>query len=154
MAHPPEINPARSPLPITPPVDSLNVFRVIVPPCSAHAAGMDMIGYYVAIVGEPLFAESAETILHGDLPVEELPHLAIRAEFPVPPGMMWVFDAPNSHLALASFSRDCLSSTAETGAVDRAELVTVESHGVLLIGLCAMVRLGLAGSRIVCFRSR
>ena len=135
-------------------MDRLNVFRVIVPPCSAHAAGMDMIGYYVAIVGEPLFAESAETILHGDLPVEELPHLAIRAEFPVPPGMMWVFDVPNSHLALASFSRDCLSSTAETGAVDRAELVTVESHGVLLIGLCAMVRLGLAGSRIVCFRSR
>jgi hypothetical protein len=26
--------------------------------------------------------------------------------------MMWIFDAPNAHPALASFSRDCLSAAA------------------------------------------
>jgi hypothetical protein len=53
--------------------------------------------------------------------------------------MMWVFDAPNSHLALAVFSVDCLSSAAGERAVDRTELILLESHDVLLIGLGAMV---------------
>jgi hypothetical protein len=103
---------------------------------------MDMVGHNVAIVGEPLIAESAEAILCNDLPVEELSHFAVRAEFPVSPGMMRVFDAPNAHLALALFSWDLLSSAAEVGTVNRAELIPAESHGVHLIGFGVMVRLG------------
>jgi hypothetical protein len=53
--------------------------------------------------------------------------------------MMRIFNAPNAHLALASFSWDCFSSAAEERAVNRAQLVPTESHDVLLIGLGAMV---------------
>ena len=45
---------------------------MIVSPSTAHAAGMDVVGYDVAIVGEPLLAKGAYTVLGGDLPVEEL----------------------------------------------------------------------------------
>jgi len=100
---------------------------------------MDMVRYDVAIGGEPFFAESTEPILRCDLPVEKLPHFSIGAEFPVSPWMMRIFNAPNAHLALALYSWNFLSSTAETGAVDRAELVLMESHGVLQIGFGAMV---------------
>ncbi|MGA7830919.1 MAG: hypothetical protein WCA21_08165 [Terracidiphilus sp.] len=94
---------------------------------------MNVVGYYVAVVGELFFAESTRTILHCDLPVEEFPHFAVRAEFPVSPGMMLIFDAPNAHLALASFSRDCLSAAAEERSVKRAQLIAAEPHGFLQI---------------------
>jgi hypothetical protein len=94
-----------------------------------------MVGYDVAIIIERYVTKCALATLGGNLPVEEFSHFAVGAEFPVSPGVMWVFNAPYAHLALASFSRNCLSTAAETGAVDRAELVLVESHGALLIGL-------------------
>jgi len=135
-------------------MNRLNVFRVVVPPCPSHAAGMDMVRYDVAIISEHFVTEGALATLGGNLPVEQFPHFTVGAEFPVSPGVMRVFDAPNAHLALASLSRDCLSSTAETGAVNGAELVPAESHGVLLIGLGAVVEWGLAGNGIVCVSSR
>jgi hypothetical protein len=94
-------------------VDGLNIVRVIVSPSSAHAFGMDMIGYDVGVLGEFLLTKGANALLCHDLPVKQFPHFAIRAEFPVPPGMMRILNAPNTHLVLASFSRDCLSSAAE-----------------------------------------
>jgi hypothetical protein len=53
--------------------------------------------------------------------------------------MMRIFNAPNAHLALASFSWDCFSAAAEERTVNRAQLITAESHDVLLICLGAMV---------------
>jgi hypothetical protein len=79
-----------------------------------------MVGYDVAIICEHFVTEGALATLGGNLSVEEFPHFSIGAEFPVSPRMMRVFDAPNAHLALALFSWDCLSPTAEMGAVDRA----------------------------------
>jgi hypothetical protein len=55
---------------------------------------------------------------------------------------MRIFNAQNAHLALALFSWDLLSSAAEVGTVNRAELIPAESHGVHLIGFGVMVRLG------------
>jgi hypothetical protein len=52
-------------------------------------------------------------MLGGNLPVEQFPHFSVGTKFPVSPGVMRVFDAPNADLALASFSRDCLSTAAE-----------------------------------------
>ena len=101
---------------------------------------MDVVGHHVAVFGEPLLAEGAESILLGDLPVEELPHFAVGPKFPVSPGMMRVFNAPNSHLALAFFFWDCLSAAAGERTVKWAQLIPAESHDVLLIGLGAMVR--------------
>jgi hypothetical protein len=53
--------------------------------------------------------------------------------------MLRVLDPADAHPAPALFSWDLLSSAAEVGAVDRAELIPAESHGVHLIGLGAMV---------------
>lgn len=130
---------ARSLFSVAPPVDSLNVVRMIVPPRSSHAAGMDVVGYDVAIIGEWFVAEGAYAILLGDLPVEELPHFAVGPKFPVSPGMMRVFNAPNSHLALAFFFWDCLSAAAGERTVKWAQLIPAESHDVLLIGFGAIV---------------
>jgi hypothetical protein len=112
---------------------------------------MDMVGHDIAIISEWFVTEGAFATLGGNLPVEELPHFSVRAEFPVSPGMMRVFDAPNSHLALASFSPDCLSAAAGERTVKWAALIPAESHDVLLIGLGAMVGLGWAGNEIARF---
>jgi hypothetical protein len=53
--------------------------------------------------------------------------------------MMRIFNAPNAHLVRPFFSRDCLSAAAEERTVNRAQLITAESHEVLLICLGAMV---------------
>ncbi len=120
-------------------MNCLNVLRVIVPPRSSHATGTDVVGHNVSIVGEPLLAESTEPILCSDLPVEELPHFAVGSEFPVSPGMMQIFNASNAHLACPFLSRDCFSPAAEERTVNRAQLITAESHDVLLSDLGAMV---------------
>jgi hypothetical protein len=120
-------------------VNGLNIVRVIVPPGPAHAFRMNMVGDHIAIMGEPPLAEGAYALLGDNFPVKQFPHLAVRAEFPVSPGMLWIFAPANAHLALALFSWDLLSSAAEVGAVDRAELIPAESHGVLLIGFGAIV---------------
>jgi hypothetical protein len=106
---------------------------MVVSPCPAHAAGIDVVGHHVAIISKRIVTESALATLGGNLPVEQFPHFAVGAEFPVSPGMMWIFNAPNTHLALALFSWDCLPATAVEGAVDWAELFSTESHDALLI---------------------
>jgi len=139
MAHGQRSPSARSLFPVAPPVNGLNIFRMIVSPRSSHTTGMDVVGHHVAALGEPLLAEGAESILLGDLPVEELPHFAVGPKFPVSPGKMRVFNAPNSHLALAFFFWDCLSAAAGERTVKWAELIPAESHGGLLIGFGAIV---------------
>jgi hypothetical protein len=54
--------------------------------------------------------------------------------------MLRVLDPADAHLAPSLFSWDCLSSAAEVGAVDRAELIPAESHGCLLIGFGRLAR--------------
>ncbi len=72
-----------------------------------------MVGDDVAVFGERFLAESACAILQRNLPVEELPHFGVGAEFSVSPGMMRIFNASNAHLAHSFLSRDCLSAAAE-----------------------------------------
>jgi hypothetical protein len=111
---------------------SLNVVRMIVPPGPSHPARMDVVGHDVAIVRERFAAESAYAVLSNDLLVEEFSHLAVGPEFPIFPGVLRVLDAPNAHLALALFSHNWLPAATGQGAVDRAELVTTQSHSFLL----------------------
>ncbi len=107
---------------------------MVVSPCPAHAAGMDVVGYDVAIISKWFVTEGALATLGGNLPVEQFPHFSVGSKFSVSSWMMRIFNAPNAHLALASFSRDCLSSTAETGAVKWTELIFPKSHGDLPMG--------------------
>lgn len=74
-------------------MDCLDVVGMIVPQRSSHSSWADVIRDDVAVLSEPLLAERADAILSDDLPVEELPHLAIGAEFPVTPGMERVVNA-------------------------------------------------------------
>ena len=98
-----------------------------------------MVRYDVAIISEHFIAEGALATLGGNLPVEQFPHFTVGAEFPVSPGMMRIFNAPNSYMALALFSWNGLPAAAGERTVKWAQLITAESHGVLLIGLDAMV---------------
>jgi hypothetical protein len=100
---------------------------------------MNVVGYDVVIISERFVTEGVLAALRDNLPVEELPHFTVGSEFPVSPGMMRIFNAPNAHLALASFSWNCFSAAAEEGVVNWAQLVPTESHDALLIGLGAVV---------------
>ena len=101
---------------------------MIVPPRSSHAAGIDVVGDNVAVVGELFIAESAFAFLGDDLPIQQLSHFAIRADLPISAGMLGIIDAPDAHPAWALFSWDLLSAAAELGAVNRAKLIPAESH--------------------------
>jgi hypothetical protein len=97
-------------------VNRLNVIRVIVSPRSSHTPWVDVIRDDVVVISKFLFTDPALAALQDALPVEE---------FPASPGMMGIFDAPNAHQALTSFSWYGFSSAAAEGAVDRAESVPV-----------------------------
>ena len=118
---------------------------MIVAPCTAHAPGTDVVGNDVAVVGELLFANTADAVLRDDLPVEQLAHLPVRPQLPVSARMLRIIDAADTHLELASFLWDCLPATAGDGAVDGAELFWAESHGILLVGRKAIDHLGNLG---------
>jgi hypothetical protein len=87
-------------------MDSLNVIGMIVSPCPSHAAGINVVGNDIAVVRELLFAESAYSVLGNDLPVEEFPHFAIGAEFPVSTRMLRISNSSDAHLALPLFFRN------------------------------------------------
>ena len=87
------------------------------------------IGNDVAVIGELLLANAADAVLSRNLAVEKLPHLTVGAQLAITTGVLGIVDAADTHLTLTSFPWDCLSATAGEGAVDRAELVSAESHG-------------------------
>ena len=107
---------------------------MIVPPRSAHASGTDVVGYDVAVVGEPFLADSALAALGQNLPVHQLPHLGVRADLPISARVLGIVDATDSQLALASFSRDRFPAAAELRAVNWAQLISTESHAFLQSG--------------------
>jgi hypothetical protein len=93
-----------------------------------------VVGDDVAVIGELLPANAADAVLGNDLPIEEFAHLAVGAQLAIAAGMLRIINTADAHLALASFLWNCLPATAGEGAVDWTELISAESHGVLLIG--------------------
>jgi hypothetical protein len=122
---------------VAPPVDGLNVLRMVVSPCPSHAAGIDVIGYDVAIVAELFIAESALAVLVNNLLVQQFAHFRIRADLPVASRVLGIVDAMDSHLTLPSFSRNRFPAAAEQGTVNRTELIPTESHSFLQIVVAA-----------------
>lgn len=112
----------------------LNVVGMIVPQGAAHAAGTDVVGNDVVVIGKSLFTDPANAVLGKDLPVEEFAHLPIRAQLPVSAGVLRIVDAPDAQMPLTLFLWDCLPATAGEGVMDWTELVSAESHGILLVG--------------------
>jgi hypothetical protein len=113
---------------------------VIVSPRPSHAAGIDVIGYDVAVVAELFIAENALAVLGHNLLVQQLSHFRIRADLPISARVLGIVDATDSHLSLASFFWDRFSAAAELGAVNRAELISAESHGFLQLELVRIKR--------------
>ena len=93
-----------------------------------------MVGNDVAVLGEFLFADTANAILGNDLPVEQLAHLPVGAQLAVSAGMLGIVDSPDTQLMLTFFFRDCLPPATAEGAMDRTKLIATESHGILMAG--------------------
>jgi hypothetical protein len=74
----------------------LDIVRVIVSPCAAHALRIPMVGDHVVIIGELLVADGAYPGLLSDFPVQQLPHLGWRSQFPVPSRVMGILNSLNS----------------------------------------------------------
>ena len=91
-------DPRRSLLAIAPPMNSLNIIRVIVSPGASHASRTYMIWNDVAVVGELGTTKSAFAVMGGYLSVEQLPHFRVRAEFAVSPRVLCILDSPNAEL--------------------------------------------------------
>ena len=89
---------ARSLFPVAPPVDSLNVVRMIVTPRSSHPSWADVVRYDVAVVGEPFLAEGADAILRRNLSVHQLPHLSIGTDLPISARVLGIVDTTDSQL--------------------------------------------------------
>ncbi len=129
---------ARSLFPVAPPVDSLNVVGMIVSPRTSHAAGIDVVGYDVRVVGELFIADTAFASLGHNLLVQQLPHFRIRADLSIPSRVLGIVDATYSHLALALFSRNRLPAATGMRVVNWAQLISTESHGYLQFGYGAI----------------
>src|SRR4051794_20216901 len=101
-------------------MDSLDVVGMIVPPCSSHSTGIDVVRNDVVIVRKRALAEGAHAILGGDLSVHQLAHFPIRTDLPVSARGLRILNAPDAHLARSSFLRNLFSSAARKRTVNWA----------------------------------
>jgi hypothetical protein len=90
---------ARSLFTVAPPVNSLDVFRMVVSPCPSHAAGIDVVRDDVTVIRELDVAEGTSPFLSDDLLIKQLPHFGVGPKFPVSPGVMWILDSANAQLS-------------------------------------------------------
>jgi hypothetical protein len=81
---------------------------------------MNVIGDDVVVVRKDIQANGALSVLFDDLPIEQLPHLRVRAKLAVSPRLMWIVDALHAKLRPSSRFRDRLPATAGKGAMDWA----------------------------------
>jgi hypothetical protein len=107
---------------------------MIVPPGPSHATRANVVRYDVAVVGKPFLAEGADAILRGNLSVHQLPHLGIGTDLPIPARVLGIVDPADSHLACSPVIGNRFSAAAELRAVNRAKLISAESHGFLQFG--------------------
>jgi len=90
----------------------LDVFRMVISPGSAHPFRVPVVRYDVATVGKFIVTNGALSFLLDDSSIQKLPHLGWRTEFTIPPGVVWIIDAPNTKLKSAFLAR-LLATAAE-----------------------------------------
>jgi hypothetical protein len=76
---------------------------VIVLPGAAHTAGSDVVGNHIAIVSEPLLADTTNAVLSHNLAVKQLPHLAVGGQFAVSARVLRIVDVPATYQASRSY---------------------------------------------------
>lgn len=94
-----------------------------------------MVRDNVAVIAELLLAENTNAILLRDLPVHQFPHLGVRPNLAIASRMLGIVNAPDSNLARSSLLGDGFPSAARKRTVNRAQLISSESHSVLQQGL-------------------
>ena len=105
----------------------LDIVRMVVSAGASHAFGLDVVGHDLGKLREGFAADCTFPVLLNDLPVQQLPHLGGRPEFPISPRMVWIFDALNAQLKSALFA-GLLTTAAEQRSVDRAIFIPTEFH--------------------------
>jgi hypothetical protein len=85
---------------------------MVISPGSSHSFRVSVVRYDVAAVGKFMVANGALSCLLYDLSVQQLSHLGWRPYLPIPPGVVWIFDAPNPKLK-SVFSPHLLAPAAE-----------------------------------------
>ena len=106
----------------------LNIFRMVISPCSSHSFRVSVVRYDFATVGKFLVADCTLAVLLDDLSVQQLPHLGWRTELAISPWMVWIFDALNTKVKSAFFPR-LLATAAEQRSMNRAVFIPAEFHG-------------------------
>jgi len=105
----------------------LDIVRVIVSPCSSHAFGIFVIGNDIVVVREFEMADRAYAALLPNLPVQQLPHLGGRSQFPVSARMARVFDPLDSQSDLPWLGNRFPSATGNR-SMNWAKLIGTQSH--------------------------
>ena len=109
-------------------MDGLDIVGMIIPPCPSHSTGIDVVRHNVAIVGELSLAESAHAALSGDLSVHQFPHLSVGADLPISTRVFRIVNAADSHLIRSPFLGDGVPPAASERTVNRAQLISTQSH--------------------------
>ncbi len=73
-----------------------------------------MVGHDIVIVAELFMTDRALSVLLDDFLVQQLAHLGRGPQFPVPPRVMRIFNAPHSQSHQPAFFPNLLTATAET----------------------------------------
>ena len=68
----------------------LDVFRVVISLGSSHSFRVSVVRYDIAAVVEFTVAYGTLPILLDDFSVQQFSHLCRRADFAIPPRVMWV----------------------------------------------------------------
>ena len=71
---------------------------MIIPPGAAHPLRIPVVRYDVGVVRKLFVTDCAYSVLFADFPLQKLPHLSGGPEFPIPPRMMRIINAPNPWL--------------------------------------------------------
>ena len=81
----------------------LDVFRMVIASGSSHSFRLSVVRYDVATVGKFPVTDGALPFLLDDFSIQQFAHLGWRPEFAIPPGVVRIFDAPNTKLKSAFF---------------------------------------------------
>jgi len=85
---------------------------MIISPRPSHSFGILVVWHDVVVIRKLFVTDGTFLVLLDNFPVQELPHFCWRPEFPIPPRVMWVFNALDPEAQNAHLS-DLLSATAQ-----------------------------------------
>jgi hypothetical protein len=123
-------DPSRPFVPVAPPVNSLDIIRMIVSPRPSHSPWADVVRHDITIVREFGAADAAFTALGNDLSIDQLAHFSIGAELTISSRMKRIFNSAYTQLSNCLRFRNYFPAAAETRAMDWADLVATKSHEV------------------------